>query len=259
MHGGTIADYFSYCREVCEVIASYHYKKLGGLGKTISVDETFLTRRKYNRGRITETSTIVVLGLYCREDKEGLFFEVGSKKKKDIWPFIKHFCHPDTSVICSDEAKQYYGVEKLFNKAIHKTTNHSKGEFVSKIDKSNTINDLENQNKQLKKELKRRPKDSLYQFMGVYFYRRTQLNHLKTDGEKVFKFLTDIKSMYPGPGKVGLKMKKLEELTVESEGLEHLVKSYSSGGAGASGSVGSNLSDSEDEIEEMEDPDWDKI
>ena len=82
-----------------------------------------------------------------------------------------------------------------------------KGEFVSKIDISSTINDLENENKQLKRELKRRRlKDSLYQFMGVYFYRRTQLNHLKTDGEKVFKFLT-FKSVYPSPGKTGLKMK----------------------------------------------------
>ena len=58
-------------------------------------------------------STMVVLGMYCREDKKGLFYEAGSKKKKDIWPFIKHFYHSDTSVICSDEAKQYYVVEKF--------------------------------------------------------------------------------------------------------------------------------------------------
>ena len=33
MHAGTITDYISYFREVCEVIASHHYKKLGGFGK----------------------------------------------------------------------------------------------------------------------------------------------------------------------------------------------------------------------------------
>ena len=33
MHRGTITAYFSNCREVCEVIASYHYKKLGGWEK----------------------------------------------------------------------------------------------------------------------------------------------------------------------------------------------------------------------------------
>jgi len=36
-------------------------------------------------------------------------------------------------------------------KTVHKQTNHSKGEFVSKADQTNTINDLENQNKLLKK------------------------------------------------------------------------------------------------------------
>ena len=92
--------------------------------------------------------------------------------------------------------------------------------------------------------------------MGIYFYRWTQLNHLKTDAEKVFQFFTDIKSVYLSLGKVRLKMKKLEELTVESEGLENLVKNYTTGAVSTSWSMESNLSDSEDEIE---DPDWHKI
>ena len=145
MHRGTITDYFSYCREVCEVVASHYSKKLWGLRKTISVDETFLTRRKYNSGRVSESSTVVVFGLYYREDKEGLFFEVEGKKKRDLWPYIKHYCDPETSIICSDQAKQYYGEEKFFKQAVHKSTNHSK------TDMSNTINE----NKQLKAILKR--------------------------------------------------------------------------------------------------------
>ena len=82
IHPGTTCDWYSYCREVCEVIASHNYKELGGRGKTISVDETFLTVRKYHRGRVRESSKVVVLGIFCREDKEGLFFEVGGKKRK---------------------------------------------------------------------------------------------------------------------------------------------------------------------------------
>ena len=85
MHPQTTTDYFSFCREVCEVIASHDSRQLGGgLGKTISVDEIFLTRRKYNRGKVTESSTVIVLGIYCREDREGLFFEVESKKKTSL-------------------------------------------------------------------------------------------------------------------------------------------------------------------------------
>ena len=69
-------DYYSYCREVCEVVASHRNNCLGGEGKTVQIDETFLTKRKYHRGRLTEQMSIVVLGLYCKEDKTGLFFRV---------------------------------------------------------------------------------------------------------------------------------------------------------------------------------------
>ena len=103
------------------------------------------------------------------------------------------------------------GIEKIFSKdTVHKSTNHSKGEFVEEGDKSNTINDLENQNKHLKLDLKRRrPRGSLWQFMAVYFYRRTKLRDLRTDGERVFVFLNDIKLIYPGPHKEGLKLEKI--------------------------------------------------
>lgn len=53
----TVIDYFSYCREVAEVIVSHDQTILGGEGKTVQIDETFLTKRKYHRGRITEQMT----------------------------------------------------------------------------------------------------------------------------------------------------------------------------------------------------------
>lgn len=150
----TITGYYNYCREVCEVIASNNTRQLGGPGKTISVDEMFVVKRKYRKGRISEAMTVTVFGMYCREDKEGLFFRVNGKSKRDLWPYIKKYCHESTSIICSDSARQYMGVENLFLNAQHKRTNRRKGEFVSKDDKTNTINDLENQNKLLKKSLK---------------------------------------------------------------------------------------------------------
>ena len=70
------------------------------MGKTISVDETFLKRRKYNRGKVFESSTVVVFWMCCREDKEGLlFFEVKGKRKRDLWSYIKHYCDPETCII----------------------------------------------------------------------------------------------------------------------------------------------------------------
>jgi sugar phosphate permease len=79
----SLVDYYSFCREVCEVYASNHSKKLGGVGKTIELDETFITKRKYHRGRLADTMTLTVFGIYCREDKEGVYFLVNGKSKRD--------------------------------------------------------------------------------------------------------------------------------------------------------------------------------
>ena len=104
--------------------------------------------------RICKSSAVVVLGMYYK-DKEGLFFEGEGKKNRDLWPYIKHYCDTETSIICLDQAKQYYGVEKFFKHAVHKSTNHSMGEFVSKPIRITSVSDLENENKQLKAILKK--------------------------------------------------------------------------------------------------------
>lgn len=65
----TIVDYNSYCREIAEVLSSLDDVRLGVLGKT--VHKTFLTRRKYNRGRVTDQMSIIILGIMFKEDKTG--------------------------------------------------------------------------------------------------------------------------------------------------------------------------------------------
>ncbi|KAL7294055.1 hypothetical protein TKK_0012093 [Trichogramma kaykai] len=197
----TVVDYYSYCREIAEVIASHSDILLGGRDKTVQVDETFLTNRKYHRGRMTEQMTITVLGLYYKEDKIGLFFKVNAKSKKELWPYIKKYVHYETSRICTDSAKQYQGVEKMFSSdTVHLQTNHSIGEYVDQSDPMNTINDLENQNKLLKKSIKcRRSSKLLHQYMALYFCRQVKLSEYKNDlGSQIMQFLLDIKTVYPG-------------------------------------------------------------
>ena len=74
----TAVDYYSMCREVCEVIMSNEIKNnpLGGHGKEVEVDECYLTRRKYNVGRMTKTGTVTILGLYERETGLGFHLQV---------------------------------------------------------------------------------------------------------------------------------------------------------------------------------------
>ncbi|KAL7305616.1 hypothetical protein TKK_0002345 [Trichogramma kaykai] len=197
----TVVDYYSYCREIGEVVASQSDVVLGGIGKTVQIDETFLTKRKYHHGRITEQMTIIVLGLYCKEDKIGLFFKVNSKSKANLWPYIRKYVDHETSRICTDSTKQYHGVEKMFSSNTeHLQTNHSIGEYVDKANPFNTINDLENQNKLLKQSIKcRRTPKLLHQYMALNFYRRTFLHRYKNDyGSQIMTFLLDIKTVYSG-------------------------------------------------------------
>ena len=46
----TVVDFYCFFREIAEVYASNYSSQLGGPGKTIELDETFLTVRKYGRG-----------------------------------------------------------------------------------------------------------------------------------------------------------------------------------------------------------------
>lgn len=231
----TLVDYFSYCREVAEVIASHTDLVLGGEGKTVQIDETFLTKRKYNRGRVTEQMTVIVLGLYCKEDKTGLFFRVNSKSKKDLWPFIQKYVNYNTSRLCTDSARQYHGVEKMFSPGtVHLKTNHQKGEYVSKENPLNTINDLENQNKLLKKTiLCRRTPKLLHQYMALYFYKKYfLLREYRHDlGSRIMTFLLDVKKVYPGfidgELKEGLSLKIIDQPILESERIEDVGPSTS--------------------------------
>ncbi|KAG8173384.1 hypothetical protein JTE90_019974 [Oedothorax gibbosus] len=165
--------------------------------------------------------TYVVFGMYCREDKEGLFFIVNSRKKVDLWPRVVEHCHPDTTVICTDSAKSYVGVEKLFEEAQHKKVNHSKGEYVQKTDKKNHINSIENQNRILKATiLSRKSKKLITQYMALYYYRRTRLQNFDF-GKQISLLIEDIRKVYPGPGLTGLTLKHLDDPTPSSTGIEH--------------------------------------
>lgn len=85
-----------------------------------------MTERKYHHGRITEQMTVTVLGLYCKEDKVGLFFLVNLKSKLEFWSYINKFVAKDTTKVCTDSAKHYVGIEKLFvDSIVHLATIHS--------------------------------------------------------------------------------------------------------------------------------------
>ncbi|GIX86498.1 DDE_Tnp_IS1595 domain-containing protein [Caerostris extrusa] len=113
----SVIDYYGCFREVTEIISSHHSKQLGGPNKTITLNDTFFMKRKYIRGRRTASMAQTVLGIFCKEDHEGLLFLVDGKKK-DLWPLIKEHIHPDTTIICTDDSRKSSArsVEKMILK-----------------------------------------------------------------------------------------------------------------------------------------------
>ncbi|XP_035208698.1 uncharacterized protein LOC118183314 [Stegodyphus dumicola] len=106
----------------------------------------------------------------------------------------------------------------------HSTQLGGAGEFVAKKDKFNTINQLENENKIFKRTIVNRRNDqSLIQYMALHYYKRFRLKQFQYPGEKIYQFLQDIKTVYPGYGKNGLELKFINEPTVQSEDIEDLM------------------------------------
>ncbi|GIX72447.1 hypothetical protein CDAR_253551 [Caerostris darwini] len=201
--------------------------------------------------------TQTVFGIFCKEDREGLFFLVDGKKKRDLWPLVKKYVHPMTAVICTDTAGQYKKVDRLIPGVIHKTTNHSKGEFVAKDDKSNTINPLENENKHFKRSLiSRVSKKSLASYMALHYYRRARLDPIGRSnyGAQVWQFIQDVIQVYPGCLRPGLQLLQIDKITPEDMGIEHLMPNpYENYDSDVS-----ELSDSEDDEwkDDQNDIDW---
>ena len=96
----TVADWLTYCREVClEAIAREMPKLIGGPGLTVEIDESKFGKRKYNKGRLVEGQWVV--GGICRETKD-VFLAVCPENKRDtetLLDIIERHVHKDSTVI----------------------------------------------------------------------------------------------------------------------------------------------------------------
>jgi len=77
----TIADWLSFCTEVClETIAKETPKLIGGSGLTVEVDESKFGKRKYNKECLVDGQWVI--GGICRETKD-VFLAICPENKRD--------------------------------------------------------------------------------------------------------------------------------------------------------------------------------
>ena len=146
----TVADYFSYCREICvwSVENKIHKdKKIGGIGMVVEIDESKFGKRKYSL-RLVEGQW--VFGGICRETCDGFLVALPGNKqdRANLEPIIIKNIEPGTAII-SDCWKAYDNLGSVgFS---HLTVNHSYN-FVDLTTGAHTKN-IENLWWQVKRQL----------------------------------------------------------------------------------------------------------
>ena len=95
--------------------------KIGGRGCLVEVDETKLTKRKGNVGRIPET--VWCVGGICRTHKKFFYELVRERNSKILHDILLRNVCLETTIV-TDEWRGYNGLDKVFFK--HLRINHSK-------------------------------------------------------------------------------------------------------------------------------------
>ena len=102
-------------------------KQIGGVGHIVQVDESALTKRKYNRGKVIkrnkEKKTTWILGMLDTETKESVILYVEKRDRCTLLNEIRKHVKPMTTV-WTDCWKAYDGLDDIGY--IHETVNHSK-------------------------------------------------------------------------------------------------------------------------------------
>ena len=132
----TVAFYYKQFRSACfEYICNQDSPLIGGEGKTVEIDETLISKRKYHRGRML--TQVWVFGGICRETGEIFMRVVDDRTAPTLIDAIQQCIAPGTKII-SDQWKAYNELDNSYsNTYTHETVNHSKN-FVDPITKANT-------------------------------------------------------------------------------------------------------------------------
>ncbi|XP_023239330.1 uncharacterized protein LOC111637954 [Centruroides sculpturatus] len=112
--------------------------KIGGPGKTMEIDETVVSKRKYERGRKLKGTKWVVGGI-CREDKNCFLCFVNNRSEASLNWVVRNFVRSG-STVHTDQWKGYNNIGELKGIDIkYATVNHSKN-FANPLDGVHTQN-----------------------------------------------------------------------------------------------------------------------
>lgn len=132
----TVTNFYTSFRDsVIAELTSGEQPTIGGAGLDVEIDETVISHRKYNRGRILDT--VWVFGGICRQTKEAFAIVVPDRTAPTLTQEIADHIEQGTT-IHSDSWAAYKQIEAIPNKNYtHYCVNHSQN-FVNPQNGSHT-------------------------------------------------------------------------------------------------------------------------
>jgi transposase-like protein len=118
----TAIQWYQYFRDALVHSLDLDNVVLGGVGHVVEIDESMMTRRKYNVGKLVRQQW--VFGVYSRTERKGMLWFVKNRKKKTLLDLIRKHIAPGT-VIHSDCFSSYNDIDKLGLDYHHLTVNHT--------------------------------------------------------------------------------------------------------------------------------------
>ncbi len=106
----TVIDWFNFLRDVCANWVRANPPIVGGVGHIVQIDESVVSKAKYNRGRRVPERWI--FGGYDTTTKLGFLHEVDDRSASTLLPLIKKYILPGTE-IHSDMWPSYKRVQHI--------------------------------------------------------------------------------------------------------------------------------------------------
>jgi len=204
----TAVDFYSFCREVYNVVQDHDATPIGGPDDVVEVDESHLFTPKYHRGRRMQRQMWVFGGVSRLTGK--MFCEViRNKERRTLFPIMRRSIRRRT-VIMSDYHRSYLTCVARLGMKAHGRVNHSLGFTEGYLrlrgmrprlgsavagrpgvrDIQVHSNTLERAWRELKKSLRTtRSADNVPGHIGAYLYNRNILMPLRTYVEQFARFI----------------------------------------------------------------------
>jgi transposase-like protein len=113
------------CHRIRKAMEELNSEPLGGHGKTVEIDETFLGGRITRRGvKVAKDAKVAILGIAERNGRVHLQ-KIDNAKAASIQPVLKQKLDPETEQVVTDGAPVYgHVVPSIVPVSQHKVTNH---------------------------------------------------------------------------------------------------------------------------------------